>query len=216
MRECWLILLAWLLFIGRVAGQTSTNDPAPVLEDAAPRAWAFTLSVDGYLVPDGADYVQPTISADRDWLHLEARYNYEALKTGSVWAGWNFYGGKSLEWAFTPMIGGVFGDLTGVAPGYEGSLNWWRLELYSEGEYVFDLEDSSESYFYTWTQLTLAPVDWLRVGLLAQRTRVYESDRDIQRGFLVGVSYKTVDVTTYLLNPDEGDPALIVEVDLSF
>ena len=36
------------------------------------------------------------------------------------------------------MIGGVFGDTTGVAPGYKGSLSWWKLELYSEGEYVFD------------------------------------------------------------------------------
>ena len=36
------------------------------------------------------------------------------------------------------MIGGVFGDTTGIAPGYKGSLSWWKLELYSEGEYVFD------------------------------------------------------------------------------
>ena len=36
------------------------------------------------------------------------------------------------------MLGGVFGETTGVAPGYKGSLSWWKLELYSEGEYVFD------------------------------------------------------------------------------
>ena len=36
------------------------------------------------------------------------------------------------------MLGGVFGDTTGIAPGYKGSLSWWKLELYSEGEYVFD------------------------------------------------------------------------------
>jgi hypothetical protein len=29
------------------------------------------------------------------------------------------------------MLGGVFGDTTGIAPGYKGSLNWWKLELYS-------------------------------------------------------------------------------------
>ncbi len=212
----WLTLLTWFSFLCGVAGQTASNDASPVLENEAARAWSFTLSVDGNIVPDGPDYVQPTLSADRDWLHLEARYNYEALKTGSLWAGWNFSGGKSLEWAFTPMLGGVFGDVRGVAPGYEGSLRWWKLELYSEGEYVFDLNDSSESYFFNWSQLTLAPVDWFYFGLVAQRTRVYETDREVQRGFLVGVSYRMMDLTTYVLNPDAGDPTVIVELDVSF
>ena len=88
--------------------------------------------------PTTANYVQPTFTADRGWLHLEARYNYEALDTGSAWVGYNFSGGEKLAWEFTPMIGGVFGDTTGIAPGYKGSLSWWKLELYSEGEYVFD------------------------------------------------------------------------------
>ena len=55
--------------------------------------------------------MQPTFTADRDWLHLEARYNYEALDTGSAWVGYNFSGGETLAWEFTPMIGGVFGDM---------------------------------------------------------------------------------------------------------
>ena len=46
------------------------------------------------------------------------------------------------------MLGGVFGNTTGIAPGYKGSLSWWKLELYSEGEYVFDTGDSSDSFFY--------------------------------------------------------------------
>jgi len=211
-----LLLLAWVLFICRVSGQTATNDAPAALENKAEKGWTFTLSVDGNFVSAGTDYVQPTLSADRDWLHLEARYNYEALETGSAWVGWNFSGGQAIGWEFTPMIGGVFGDLQGVSPGYEGSLSWWKLELYSEGEYVFDLGDSSESFFYNWSQLTIAPVDWLRFGLAAQRTRVYETDRDIQRGLLVGLSYKTVDLTAYVMNPDEDEPTVIVEIDLSF
>ena len=98
--------------------------------------WSFSASVYTYLVPDSRDYVQPTITADRGWLHLEARYNYEDLDTGSAWVGYNFSGGEKLAWEFTPMLGGVFGDTTGIAPGYKGSLSWWKLELYSEGEYV--------------------------------------------------------------------------------
>jgi len=79
-------------------------------------------------------------------------------------------------------------------------LAWRKLEFYSEGEFVWDAGDSSESYFYTWSELTLAPVDWLRLGLVTQRTRTYHSDRDIQRGFLTGASWRRWDFTTYVFN----------------
>jgi hypothetical protein len=167
-------------------------------------------------VPDSRDYVQPTITADRGWLHLEARYNYENLETGSAWVGYNFSGGNKLAWKFTPMLGGVFGNTTGIAPGYNGSLSWWKLELYSEGEFVVDTGDSSGNFFYNWSELSLAPVDWFRFGLAAQRTRAYQTDRDIQRGVLVGFSYKQVSFTTYVFNPDESKPTLVLAVGLTF
>ena len=52
--------------------------------------WSFAASVHTYIVPDSHNYAQPTLKADRGWLHLEARYNYEALETGSLWVGYNF------------------------------------------------------------------------------------------------------------------------------
>ena len=152
------------------------------------KSWSFSASAYTYVVPDDRTTCSPPFTADRGWLHLEARYNYEALDTGSVWLGYNFSGGEKLAWEFTPMLGGVFGDTTGIAPGYKGSLSWWKLELYSEGEYVFDAGNSSDSFFYNWSELTLAPVEWFRFGLVTQRTRVYETDRDIQRGPLAGFS----------------------------
>ncbi len=114
------------------------------------------------------------------------------------------------------MLGGVFGDTRGIAPGYKGSLGWWKLELYSEGEYVVDVGDSSGNFFYNWSELTLSPVKWGRFGLVTQRTRAYQTDREIQRGLLLGVSYKHVDLATYLFNLDESHPTVVVGVRLSF
>ena len=195
---------------------TATNTPSAPTESADHKAWSFSASVYTYLVPNEQDYAQPTVTADHDWLHLEARYNYEALQTGSTWVGYNFSGGEKLNWEATPMLGGVFGNTTGIAPGYKGSLSWWKLELYSEGEYVFDTGDSSESFFYNWSELTLSPFDWLRLGAVTQRTRVYHTDRDIQRGFLVGLSYHRASLTTYVFNSDESKPTVVVAVALSF
>ena len=224
MRALSLIAIAAVLAGAHARGQETTNapeskatSPSTVLtEEADENAWSFSLSAATYVVPDSHDYVQPTFTADRGWLHLEARYNYEDLDTGSVWVGYNFSGGKKLAWEITPMLGGVFGDATGIAPGYKGSLSWWKLEFYSEGEYVFDTGNSADSFFYNWSELSVSPVDWFRVGLVGQRTRAYQSSVDIQRGLLVGFTYKRMDFTTYIFNLDKSKPAWVFSVGLSF
>ena len=211
------------LFAGPAFGQTTTtnatletNTPPLSLENKAEKSWSFSASSSMYFVPDDRDYVQPTITADHGWLHLEARYNYENLETGSTWVGYNLSGGEKLEWEFTPMLGGVFGDTTGIAPGYKGSLNWRKFELYSEGEFVIDTGDTSRRFFYTWSQVTFAPVDWFRFGFVTQRTRAYQSDLDIQRGLLLGLTYKRLDFTTSLFNLDESRPTVVLGVTVSF
>ena len=215
MRFVALVALISLFSHNGLAGTPASTTTAPIKE-ADQTAWSFSASVSTYIVPDFQEYVQPTFTADRGWLHLEARYNYEALDSGSAWVGYNFSGGDTVAWEFTPMLGGVFGDLTGIAPGYKGSLSWWKLGLYSEGESVFDTGNSSDSFFYNWSELTLAPVEWFRFGLVTQRTRVYQTDRDIQRGVLAGFSFKKVTLTGYVLNPDEGKPAFVFASGVTF
>ena len=193
---------------------STTNAPAPPAEEE--KHWSFSLSAYTYIVPDSREYVQPTVTVDYGAWHVEGRYNYEALETGSAWIGYNFSGGEKFSWAITPMLGGVFGETSGIAPGYKGSLGWWKLELYSEGEYLIDTGDTSDSFFYNWSELTLSPVDWFRFGLVTQRTRVYQSDREVQRGLLAGFSFKRINFTTYVFNPDDSKPIWVFAAGLGF
>lgn len=212
------VLAAWVVRAQETTsatGSAATSATPAVAPEADERAWAFSVTAYTYIVPDSREYVQPTVTAERGWLHLEGRYNYENLDTGSVWIGYNFSVGEKLAFEITPMLGGVFGNTTGIAPGYKGALSWWKLELSSEGEYVFDTRDSSASFFYTWSELALAPVDWFRFGLAVQRTKLYQSDFDFQRGFLVGFSYKRVDFTTYVFNPDASRPTIVLGLGVS-
>ena len=198
-----------------LAGVTTSTAPA-LSEGVDEKAWSFSSSASTYIVPDDQEYVQPTFSADRGWLHLETRYNYENLETGSVWVGYNFSGGEKLQWEFTPILGGVFGNTTGIAPGYKLSLSYWKFEFSSEGEFVFDTGNSEGNFFYNWSELSVSPVDWFRFGLVGQRTRAYQTDVDIQRGLLVGFSYKKMDFTTYVFNLDHGNPTWVFSVGVSF
>lgn len=196
-------------------GNGTTSVPGLPAVPAAP-AWSFSASAYAYFPPDSQDYVQPTIRADRGGLHLEARYNYEALNTASAWVGYNFSTGDRITLNFTPIVGGVFGKTTGIAPGYELTLSWRSLQLYSEGEYVFDTGEASNSFFYTWSELTLAPTNWFQFGLVLQRTKVYQTDLNVQRGLLVRFSYKKVDFSAYVFNPETDEPTYVVSIGVSF
>jgi len=199
-------LVASLLFAGRASAQTTAAD--------APRPWAVSAAAYTFFVPEHGDYVQPVAAIDHDSLHFEARYNYEALHTGSIWLGYNLSGGQKLTWTLTPMFAGVFGETRGLAPGYEGAIGYWKLDLQSEGEYVFDSSDESGAYFYNWSELALSPLEWLRFGVVVQRTRVYRTDRDIQRGLLVGIANELAGITTYVFNPDIGGAVWVVALEL--
>ena len=211
MPVAWLTAIV-LAFVQRAAiAQTP-----PVAEEPAPEpAWTFSLSAYTFIVPDDREYVQPTLRVDHDWLHLEARYNYEDLDTASIWLGYNWHIGEDVTLDLTAMVGGVFGDTDGIAPGYELTLAWKKLQLYSEAEYVIDSHDSSESFFYTWSELTYAFTDWFRAGGVIQRTKVYDTDFDIQRGFMAALTYKDLDFTVYVLNPDD-DPIVVFGIAYGF
>lgn len=200
---------------GGASGQVpdaAAHDP----EHTGADSWSFSAEIAGYLVPDDQSYVSPTFSADHRRLHLEARYNYENQQTGSVWAGWNFSVGDTLVFDATPMLGGVFGNTTGVAPGYEMALTYKKLELSSQGEYVIDTRDRAGSFFYAWNELVYSPVDWFHAGLVAQRTRAYSTELDVQRGFSMGLAYRKVDFTTYVFNLGWTEPTIVLIAGVRF
>ncbi len=196
--------------------QTQTNQPPAASSDSSTNSWSFYAGIFGYVVPHSRDYANLDCTADRDWLHLEARYNYEALETASLWVGYNFNFGSKLQVGITPMLGGVFGNLTGIAPGCNLSASYWKISLSTQAEYVVDTGNSANDFFYTWSELSYAPVDWFRAGLVIQRTKAYKSDLDIQRGFLVGATYKQVSFTTYVFNLGWTDPTVVLAMGLDF
>lgn len=150
-------------------------------------------------------FILPIVTADKNKLHLEARYNYEELKTFSGWIGYNFSGGKEFQSKITPMGGFLLGRITGFAPGLEIQLEYSGFEFYSESEFVFDTEDKENNFYYNWTDLTYSPADWLFFGFSAQRTKAYETDLDIQRGFLIGGSLANLELSGYCFNPGTDD-----------
>lgn len=192
------------------------NSAEAEVEAADEDLWEFSASLYGYAVRDGRDYLALTLIADRDWLHLEGRFNYENFDTGALFIGYNWSVGETVTLDLTPMIGGVIGDADAIAPGYEITLGYKWLELYTEGEYLFDLNTSDDNYFYSWSELTVSPADWIWGGLAAQRTKLRDEDSEIALGPMLGFAYKAVELSLYLFQPGQDDQTFATAFTVNF
>ena len=198
------------------SNESAEPDQTATLQSQAPE-WEFSLSAYAYIIPEEQDYLQTTFTADRGWLHFEVRHQYEDLDTFSAWIGCNFSFGDELVVDFTPIIGGVFGDTDGAGVGYEANFAWRQIILYTEGEYVFDSHDSSDDFFYSSTDLTWSFCDWLRAGAALQRSKIRaDEDVEYEAGPMVGVTWKALDFSAYVLFPEEGDPTVVLGIAIEF
>ncbi|MEJ1236783.1 hypothetical protein WBG78_01560 [Chryseolinea sp. T2] len=187
-------------------------------DNSAPESssdWSIVPTLNFYFIPDDF-FILPTITADKNKLHLEARYNYEDRETFSVWAGYNFEGGSKLTYTITPMAGGVFGLSNGLAPGLRFELNYSRLTLASESEYFFDLDEKQNNFYYNWSDLSYSITDWLWSGVSVQRTRAYSTSLDLQYGLLIGGGYKRWELNTYVYNIGNVETFLMVSISAEF
>lgn len=206
MKQIIPLLIGLICSISLACGQQRDTSQAA--------AWEFSAEANFYFFSD--DFILlPVFKADKNHLHLEARYNYEDENTASVWGGYNFSGGQNLEYVITPMLGIVAGNTTGIAPGLEFTLGFKRFELYSEAEYLFDFETSDNNYFYNWADFSYSPADWLWFGISGQRTRLFDTGLEIERGLLVGGSYKNWELTGYFYNISTEDAFVLISLSVS-
>ncbi|NIG54030.1 hypothetical protein [Chitinophaga sp. Cy-1792] len=178
-------------------------DCAPLLaqEADADSSWSFSVSGSFTVTPHSGVILSPGFSVDHNWLHAETRYNYEDVRTASFFAGYWLGVGNKLRLDAAPMIGFVVGQTNAFAPALEFTLTYWKLTLYSEQELIINYEGKDESYLYSWNELTYAVTRKLFLGISGQRTRLYQSGLDLQKGPMVKYLFGKFTGTFYAFNP---------------
>jgi hypothetical protein len=190
MKGYFILVTAFIFCLVNAHAQKQSSDTSK---------WEISTDINFYFIPQDF-FIDPVVMADHKGLHLEGRYNWEDRNTFSGWVGKNFSGGKKFQYKITPMAGFVVGQTQGVAPGLELSIGRGKFEFSNSVEYLFDTNVKEDSYFYSWNDLTYSIMDWLWVGISTQRTRVYKTNLDLQRGLILGLGHKQFELTTYLYN----------------
>jgi hypothetical protein len=179
--------------------------------------WEFVATAYGNAPRGSDDFASGIAAADRGPLHLEFRANYEAIHAQSAFIGWTFSGeagGMKLE--ATPIVGGATGSIGGPIAGVEAAVAMGKFDFYIEAEYVRGRGTREESYTYAWSELGYTPMEKLRLGIVAQRTRLYGGDRDVQRGGFVQATWGPALFGVYWFNPGSSDQVVIGSVGFSF
>jgi hypothetical protein len=178
--------------------------------------WAFSLSSYYYLIPDEKNLVSFIGYADYKHVHLEGRYNYEDRQTASLFGGWRLDLNGRIKCMFIPMLGVMFGDNNGVAAGLEINVNFKRFDYYSETEYVVDFNGADKNFLYTWGELTFTPLKSLHAGISYQRTLLYETGFDVQRGLMAKYSFRKITLGGYYFNPFSSNYFFILSAGIEF
>ena len=209
--------LALLAFV--VTSAACADEAAEIGRRAAPPSkpsWEFAVTGYRNFIRNGDDYSSAIVAADRGPLHLEGRISYEAVGARSAFVGWTFSGGDAVTWEVTPIVGGAWGTVRAFIPGVEASVASGRFDFYTEAEYVRDHGDHSANYLYAWSELGFRPVEWLRAGLVGQRTRAYGVDRDFQRGPFVQATWRRVTVGGFWFNPGSSEQVFVLSIGAAF
>jgi hypothetical protein len=208
-------LLHWTPALALLAPAETAQDPAAHATEATETtdaAWEFSGSVFYSDPPGSGDRVTTIVYADRGPLHLELRYGYEDVETASLFAGWTFTSEGELEAGVTPMLGAVVGQTEGIAPGLELDLGWRRFAWYVEAEYLFDLEDEDDDFFYSWSTLTYAFTDWLSAGVVTERSKLVDDDLSLQRGLALELRRENLGLSLYAYNLGSDDSYAVVSL----
>ena len=211
--------LAAALLASLAATTARADEPAASGRRASPptkEPWEFAVTAYPTQVRGGENTTSAIAVADRGPLHLEARYGYEAKDSRSAFAGWTFSGGETLTWELTPLIGGGWGPVKAFIPGFEASLGWGKFDFYVEAEFVRDRNDSAGNYNYAWSELGFKATEWLRIGAVGQRTRLYGGEREFQRGPFAQVTWGKATIGAFWFNPGSSEQVFVGAIGVAF
>ena len=161
-------------------------------------------------VRGGDNYTSAIAVADRGPLHLEARYNYESRGCALGVRRLDVFRRRHRHMGVDAAAGRSMADRACVR-----ARRWRRA---SAGVSSTSTSKANTSTITTNTPAVTGtrgaswdfePVEWLRIGVVGQRTRAYGGDRDIQRGPFAQLTWRRITIGGYWFNPGSSEQVFV-------
>ncbi|NOT52259.1 MAG: hypothetical protein HOP10_13385 [Chitinophagaceae bacterium] len=147
-------------------------------------------------------------------MYAELRYNYEDVKTFSVFGG-KIFSGKDNSLSVTPMIGFSIGQFTGVSVAANVSAERNNFFLSSETQYSIGAKKSSGNFLFNWSEIGYSISPNLFAGLSFQYT-LQDGAGDPDPGLMAGISLKNFSIPVYVFNPFKKDQYFVLGLNYEY
>jgi hypothetical protein len=196
MKRAWLAILHILCLLGAANGQSKGG-------------------VDQYhYIGANQQYTYMPVlhyQTNKNW-YSEARYNYEDLQTVSLYVGKTFTGTNRLSYSLTPMLGGVMGKFNGFSTGLNVDMTFDKFFFSTQAQYSFSTNNYNPGFLYNWSEVGYQGLKWLYAGLSIQQTHTIREGSTIEKGILIGFSFKNYTIPIYTFDPLKGERYFIVGI----
>jgi hypothetical protein len=150
--------------------------------------------------PEAASFVPMLHFETANNWYGELRYNYEDVKTVSLFGGRSFNGGKNITYTITPMLGASAGQFAGVTFATNAEIEWKNIFLSAQSQYSKATKTSSSSFFFNWSELGYSIGNNVYAGVALQYTKEQEAAYT-EPGLFAGISFKNVSIPFYVFSP---------------
>ena len=127
--------------------------------------------------------------------YFEARSNYEAINSASLYFGKIFRKKALISYSIIPIAGLVMGTFNGGSVGANVGLDNKKISFSSQSQYTFSTENRATNFTYSWSDLAYQLKDWMSAGISLQQTRGL-----FEKGILVRAAYKNFSIPLYVFN----------------
>ena len=142
-----------------------------------------------------------TYQSSKNW-YAEGRYNYEAINTLSLYGGKSFEKKGQLSYNATPILGAVVGQMNGGSAGLNLEIDFRNLSFNTQTQYTFSVEERTNNFIYSWSDLTYKISEKLTAGISVQQTKLYQVNGAFERGILIKTGFKSWSFPLYVFRPE--------------
>jgi hypothetical protein len=169
-----------------------------------------------YVEKDKASVWVPILhyQSKKGW-YAEGRYNYESVNTFSLYAGKKFSRQSKLSTSVTPLLGAVVGNFKGVSAGLNITLDYRKFFFDSQSQYTISSNSDNLDFFFSWSELTYQPFQWIYFGLSTQHTYYSAVDEtSFESGAVTGFHLGKWTFPVYCFNITDNERYFVLGVNL--
>ncbi|RYE35095.1 MAG: hypothetical protein EOP42_06825 [Sphingobacteriaceae bacterium] len=149
--------------------------------------------------------------SNQNW-YAEGRFNYEAMNTLALYGGKAFEKNALVSYSATPIAGVVLGEMNGGSVGLNLEANYGRFDFSTQSQYTFSIQQRSNNFIYSWSDLTYRFTEKLAGGFSLQQTKLYQVNGAFERGFLIKPTYKSWTFPLYVFKPESRERYFVLGI----